>query len=179
MLIEDECHLLWGDVCGMAWGQRNQPIEVAMTNEKERQTYYGAVNFLTHVVHLLAFSAGNGRNTVEYVNWLRTLYPTAKLILLWDGAAYHRFAEMQAYLAALNDGLAQEDWRVTCLLFAPNAPEQNPIEDIWLKGKNFLRKHFFEHKTFAKVKQSFFDFLNGKTFDSAKFDWYSPNLHLV
>ena len=36
----------------MVWGKRNTPIEVAMTNERERQTYYGAINLLTNTVHL-------------------------------------------------------------------------------------------------------------------------------
>ena len=179
LLAEDECHLLWGDVCGMVWGRRNQPIEVDLTNERQRQTYYGAVNFLSRLFHLKPFPAGNGIHTVEYVEWLRTLYPNAKLILLWDGASYHRYSEMQAYLNTLNAGLDPQDWPVTCVLFAPNAPEQNPVEDIWLKGKNFLRKNFFQNKTFAQVKQAFFHCLNDLKFDLAKFDWYAPNLHLI
>ncbi|RKZ50973.1 MAG: hypothetical protein DRR16_31715 [Candidatus Parabeggiatoa sp. nov. 3] len=42
---------------------------------------------------------------------------------------------------------------------APHAPAQNPVEDIWLNGKTFLRRHFFENKTFAYVAESFFNFL--------------------
>lgn len=44
VLLEDECHLLWGDCLGYVWGKRGEAIEVWMLNEKERQTYYGAVN---------------------------------------------------------------------------------------------------------------------------------------
>jgi hypothetical protein len=32
----------------MLWGKRNARIEVTMINERQRQTYYGAVNLLTH-----------------------------------------------------------------------------------------------------------------------------------
>ena len=39
VLFEDECHLLWGDVCGFAWGKRHQAIEVPILNQKLRQTY--------------------------------------------------------------------------------------------------------------------------------------------
>jgi hypothetical protein len=28
----------------MVWGKRNTPIEVPMPNERQRQTYYGAIN---------------------------------------------------------------------------------------------------------------------------------------
>jgi putative transposase len=46
----DECHLLWGDVCGYLWGRRNERIEIPLVNQREKQTYYGAVNYLTFTV---------------------------------------------------------------------------------------------------------------------------------
>jgi len=67
VLLEDECHLLWGDVGGMVWGKRNAPIVVPLTNERQRQTYYGALNLLTHAVHLWEGAAGDGENTVAYI----------------------------------------------------------------------------------------------------------------
>jgi transposase len=172
--MEDECHLCWGDVCGQVWSKRNEVVTVEMTNARERQTYYGAINFYTKQFHLQPFPAGNGTSTVAYVKWLQSLYPQARLLLLWDGASYHRYAQMQDFLGELNAGLSPEAWPVTCLLFAPNAPEQNPVEDIWLKGKNWLRKQFAQNKTFAQVKRCFVDFLNHLSFDSCKFHWYHP-----
>jgi len=41
-----------------------------------------------------------------------------------------------------------------------------------LKGKNFLRRHFYQNKTFAQVKKSFFNFLNRQIFDFKKLGWY-------
>ena len=38
----DECHLLWGDLCGYVWGKSARRVEVEMTNQKQRQTYYGS-----------------------------------------------------------------------------------------------------------------------------------------
>jgi len=178
VLFEDECHLLWGDVCGFAWGKRNQAIEVPILNQKLRQTYYGAVNFQTQAFHLKPFSAGNGENTVAYINWLRDLYPDARLWLIWDGATYHR-SLMRDYLAEVNANLPEEQWLVTCILLAPNAPQQNPVEDIWLKGKNWLRKRFAHNKTFADVKQSFFDYLHNGIFSSAKYDWYKEYPQII
>lgn len=178
LLFEDECHLLWGDVCGLAWGKRNQAIEVPIHNKKERQTYYGAVNFQTQQFHLKPFPSGNGENTVAYVNWLRELYPDARLWLIWDGASYHRYAQMRDYLSELNADLPEDQWLVTCTLFASNAPQQNPVEDIWLKGKNWLRKHFAYNKTFADIKNCFLEYLQGNIFSSTKYDWYKPDPQL-
>jgi transposase len=174
VLVEDECHLVWGDVCGMVWGKRNTLIEVPMTNERQRQTYYGAINLLTREVHLKEGVTGDGTTTVAYIQWCQSLYPGKRLLFLWDGASYHRSAELQTFLGRENAGLREEHWKVTCLLFAPNAPEQNPTEDLWLKGKTYLRKHFSVNKTFAHVKQCFSVFLRTLSFDSVKFDWYWP-----
>lgn len=140
VLLEDECHLLWGDACGYVWGKCGAAIEVLMTNERERQSYYGAVNLLTKEFHLQACSGGNGENTVTYLRSLMELYRGKKLLLLWDGATYHRDTQCQEFLAEVNQGLEEQDWLVTCLRFAPNAPEQNPVEDIWLAGKKLFEK---------------------------------------
>jgi len=111
---------------------------------------------------------------VAYIPWGQSLYPGKKLLFLWDGASYHRSAEMQAFLARENAGLQEEHWRVTWLLFAPNAPEQNPTEDLWLKGKTQLRKNFAVNKTFAQVKQCFSVFLRSLSSASVKLSWYWP-----
>jgi len=58
------------------------------------------------------------------------------------------------------------------MLFAPHAPEQNPVEDIWLAGKNWIRKHFIENNTFAQVKACFAHFLNNRPFQLQKILWY-------
>jgi transposase len=86
---------------------------------------------------------------------------------------------MQSFLAQENAGLAEEDWKITCVLFAPNAPEQNPLEDLWLKGKTYLRKHFAVNKTFAAVKNCFSIFLRSLSFESVKCGWYWPDPQLI
>jgi transposase len=178
--MEDESHLIWGDACGLIWGKTNEKVDIPMTNFRERQTYFGAVNVMSKVFHIEAYPTGNGINTVNFVKKLQTIYQDSKLLFIWDGASYHKYSEMRAYLGEINKGLEEKDWKVTCMLFAPNAPEQNPVEDIWLQGKNWIRKHFFENKTFVQVKQSFFNFLSNRVFDFQKFAWYnSDNLQLI
>jgi transposase len=176
VLLEDECHLVWGDVCGMVWGKRNAPIAVPMANERERQTYYGAINLLTKTVHLQEQPIGDGTtHTGAYLRWCQTLYPNKKLLLLWDGASYHRGHDLPTFLAQENAGLAEADWEITCMLFAPNAPEQNPVEDLWLKGKTYLRKQFAVNKTFTAVKNCFSTFLRTLSFESVKCGWCWPD----
>ncbi len=75
-----------------------------MTNERQRQTYYGAINVLTRTVHLHERPGGEGSSTVAYIRWYQSLYPDKKLLLLWDGASSHRGAERQPFLAQENAG---------------------------------------------------------------------------
>ncbi len=83
---------------------------------------------------------------------------------------------LQRILAAHVD---EKDWLVTCVPFAPNAPEQNPVEDIWLAGKKHLRKSFARNRTFAKVKESFRNFLQSFSLASVQFDWYAPAQQII
>jgi hypothetical protein len=58
-------------------------------------------------------------------------------------------------------------------------PEQNPTEDVWLKGKTHLRQQFALHKTFAQVQHCFSSFLKALRFPSTKFSWYWPTEQLI
>ena len=57
----------------------------------------------------------------------------------------------------INQGKERDEWPLTCVLFAPNAPEQNPVEDIWLHAKTWVRKFGNRLSSFALVKW-FFNF---------------------
>jgi len=170
--MEDECHLLWGNTLGYVWGKTNEKISIPILNERERQTYFGSVNCLTGEFYIAPYDKGNGENTVHYIKYLQEKFKNKKILIIWDGASYHRYSAMKEYLQQINMDLPPEEWTITCVLFAPNAPEQNPVEDIWLQGKNHIRKYFAENKSFAKVKNAFFDFLENRKFDFPKLQLY-------
>ena len=50
---------------------------------------------------------------------------------MWDGVKHHTGENMQQFLSKQNDGLLKSEWEITCELFAPYAPEENPVEAIW------------------------------------------------
>lgn len=175
VLFQDECHLLWGDVVGYAWGARGQRLEVSMTNFRERQSYYGAFELLSGALKVLPFGAGNGENTVAYLRVLLNQYTDKRLWIVWDGASYHRNEQVRALLQEVNAGLEEDHWRLTLIPLAPHAPEQNPIEDAWLAGKRYVRRNYTLLKTFTHVKQAFFAFFQNFHLHSTKFLWYQPN----
>lgn len=168
----DECHLLWGDTCGYVWGKTNQRIEVPVVNERQKQTYYGALNLCTQKFWLKAYEKGNSEFTIAFVRYLLAEYPEHRIVLIWDGASYPRSKEVRDYLESVNQGLEQSDWKITCIRFAPNAPEQNPVEAIWLQAKRFIREFYHLCKSFWVVKRLFELVTHHQTFEFSKIFMY-------
>jgi transposase len=164
VLFIDECHLMAGDLTGYVWGKRGQRVEVPIVNERERQTYYGALDLISQRVFFEAHSAGNTSNTLSYLQFLQAQFPQQRLLLLWDGASYHRAHEIRDFLAQVNAGLAEDQWQIHCIRFAPNDPTQNPIEDVWLQAKNWLRRLAGLKPSFSGIKALFEQFLSLETF---------------
>ena len=79
---------------------------------------------------------------------------------------------MRDYLGEINEGLEESQWSITCEVFAPNSPEQNPVEDIWLNAKRFIRENFNMCESFSRVKELFVSVTNFKIFDFPKINEY-------
>ena len=76
---------------------------------------------------------------------------------------YWQLSELQTY---------SENWKITCIRFAPNAPEQNPIEDVWLKAKRFVREFYSLCSSFAIAKRLFELATEHQIFDFPKLSLY-------
>jgi transposase len=174
----DECHLLGGDVCGYVWGRTDVRIEIPVKNIKDRQTYYGALDAKTKEFIVHEHPVGNSSNTVKFIQDLQAQRPGQRIALIWDGAKYHKSDEIKQFLASVNQEQAPEQWQITLILFAPNAPEQNPVEDVWLQAKNFLRKFWPLCKSFPVIKWLFKFFTNHQQFDFPKLGQYTPCFNL-
>lgn len=169
VMFLDECHLLWGDISGYGWSRRNQRVDVEVKSTRERQTYYGAIDYLTKSFVVHEYSAGNQDNTVAFLKYLQSLSEdSTRLVIIWDGASYHRSAVIQEFLAQVNGclpGRAMEDY-----LHSPRTqcPQQNPVEDVWLQAKQFIRKFARLCRKFRSVKLLFKLLTHCQTFAFAK-----------
>jgi len=172
-LFLDECHLLWGDACGYAWGPRNERVYVPIENIKDRQTYYGALNLLTGRPLVWEADRGSKENTVGFLTYLRQVFQGRRRVITWDGASYHTAHLVRDYVSQIN-GLAcpESQRRIHLLRFAPHAPAQNPMEDVWLAGKREGRKQWAELTIFADVKRVFSETITTTQFHFHKLDWY-------
>jgi len=172
VFLIDECHLLWGDLSGYVWGKTDQEIAVPVVNERDKQTYYGAVDYLKGELLLKAYKAGNSENTIDYLRYLLDQSPQQQLLIFWDGASYHRSHQVQDFLGEVNLGLPEEEWQIHCVRFAPNCPSQNPIEDIWLQAKTWVRRFCALIPSFSHLKWMFEWFIRHTTFDFPTLQMY-------
>lgn len=99
----DECHLLWGDLCGYVWGKTDRRIVVPIANERQRQTYFGALNYHTKEFLVQSYDRGNWEQTIAFLQYLQQQCPNQRIAVIWDGASYHRSGEIKAYLESLNN----------------------------------------------------------------------------
>ncbi|MDS3862426.1 transposase, partial [Thermosynechococcaceae cyanobacterium BACA0444] len=85
------------------------------------------------------YSSGNSQNTIRFIKGIKAIHPNQKIIVIWDGAAYHNSDDFRKYLHQVNGNKPEQEWPIYCIKLAPYVPEQNPIEAVWLQVKNFLR----------------------------------------
>ena len=65
---------------------------------------------------------------------------------------------MQSYPKANAQHTAElppDEGKICCMRLAPYTPQENPVEDIWLKGKTFVRTHALWTTCFGQVKDLF------------------------
>ncbi|BAZ22241.1 transposase [Kalymmatonema gypsitolerans NIES-4073] len=105
---------MWGDAIGYVWGKTDSEIAVPVVNERDKQTYYGAVDYMTGEFLLKAYDAGNSDSTIDYLRYLLTQSPNQKLLIFWDGATYHRSKELRGFLDEINQGLPTNQWQIYC-----------------------------------------------------------------
>lgn len=97
-----------------------------------------------------------------------------RAVLPWSGTepVITDRKRLEPTLESVNQGLDEDNWKITCIRFAPNAPQQNPIEDIWLQAKRFIRECYHLCKSFGVVKYLFEFVTHRQVFDFPKLFTY-------
>jgi putative transposase len=78
----DDDPLLSGDLCGYIWGKSDRRIEVETTNQKQRQTYYGALDYGNKKFLLQPYKKGDSENTISFLNFLIKQRQNSRLTII-------------------------------------------------------------------------------------------------
>ncbi len=138
----DEAHIHCDCDLGYAWGRRGEPLFIYSTSPglSYKSSFYGFYLFPLARVHIWPAPYADSDQTLLMLERLRQTYPQHRLVLLWDGASYHRTQAVRDRAAAL--GIA--------LLPLPGySPDFMPVEALW----RWLRQEVTGNFCHASVAQ--------------------------
>lgn len=120
----DEAHLHQDTDLGRGWCARGERFFVASSSPglAAKVSFYGLYLYNEGEVRLWPYARANGEHTIDVLRRLRAEVPDRKLIVLWDGAPYHRASRVREVATAL--GLE--------LMPLPGySPDLMPVEALW------------------------------------------------
>ncbi len=85
-------------------GKSARRVEVEMTNQKQRQTYYGALDYGNKEFLVQPYKKGYSAQTISFLKYLIKQRPNSRLTIIWDGVTYHKSQELREYLELVNKG---------------------------------------------------------------------------
>src|SRR3954469_14323091 len=89
---------------GYGWAEGGQRLWVASRSPglSARVSFYGLYLYNEGQVRLWPYPRANGDHTIAVLRRLRAAFPDEALIVLWDGAPYHRAKAVREAATALN-----------------------------------------------------------------------------
>src|SRR4051812_16786680 len=124
LVYVDEAHIHPDADLGYGWAKRGRRLWVASHSPglSARVSFYGLYLYNEGQVRLWPYPRANGEHTIEVLQRLRAEVPERKLILLWDGAPYHRAQAVREAATALN---------ITLMPLPSYSPDLMPVEALW------------------------------------------------
>jgi transposase len=137
----DEAHIHQDADLGYGWTQRGERFWVASSSPglSARVSFYGLYLYNEGQVRLWPYRRANGEHTIDVLRRLRTEFPNEALIVLWDGAPYHRAQAVREAAAALN---------ITLMPLPGYSPDLMPVEALW----HWLREDVTYHHCHASAE---------------------------
>jgi hypothetical protein len=99
----DEAHIHQDADLGYGWSKRGQRLWIASSSPglSAKVSFHGLYLYNEGQVRLWPHPRANGGHTIEVLRRLRAEHPDQALIVLWDGASYHRAGAVRDAAATL------------------------------------------------------------------------------
>ena len=148
ILAQDEMHLSTQTTIQKIWLPKGEYPKIEISKKRESRSIYGFLNVKTGREHAFKTKWQNMYINAEVLPQVRKMYPTQTLLLLWDKAPWHQGRVAQEYIA--------KDGNIQTISFPGAAPDQNPQEHVWKKG----RSHVTHNNFLTNIDQATDDFVN-------------------
>jgi transposase len=140
LVYVDEAHIHQDADLGYGWAERGQRFWVASTSPglSARVSFYGLYFYNEGQVRVWPYRRANGEHTMDVLQRLRAEVPERKLIVLWDGAPYHRAQAVREVAGTLD---------ITLVPLPGYSPDLMPVEALW----RWLREDVTYHHCHASA----------------------------
>jgi transposase len=137
----DEAHIHQDADLGAGWAPRGERFCVASSSPglSAKVTFYGLYLDNEGQVRIWPYERAHSAHTIEVLRRLRAEFPDEAVIVLWDGASYHRAKSVRAAAAEL--GLRLEP-------LPGYSPDFMPVEALW----RWLREDVTYHHCHASAE---------------------------
>lgn len=157
LLTADEMMLSTQTTTQKIWLPCGEYPKIDVSNRRQIRCIYGFLNIKTGQEHAFKSMRANSDETCKALDEIGKTYKNNKIFIIWDGAPWHKSAKLKEYLS-------QTKYNFFLLQLPPYAPELNPQEHVWKKGRDHV-----SHNTFIsdidKATNQFIRFLNNQAFD--------------
>jgi transposase len=123
LVYVDEAHIHLEADLPYAWGRRGLPLLVNSISPGLRKvSFYGLYLYNYQAVRIWPYPSANSDYTVDMLTRLRQQFPEHFIVLVWDGASYHRSQ-------LVHDAAAQLG--ITLIPLPAYSPDLMPVEALW------------------------------------------------
>ena len=159
VLVEDECRVARESDTMAIWYEIGKYPKIKVDTQREGSSFYGALNVQTGRCHLQEIAGKQvSERTVEFLASLEQEYSGKRVLLLWDGAPWHR-GKVRDYLKRTDKACWME-----IMYFPPYSPELNPQEHVWKAAKRYACHN--SEASFANKIETFAKYITRTTFTS-------------
>ena len=134
------------------WVKQGSQPAVKTTAGRGRVNIHGALNLETFDAPFVEPTTVDGVSAAQLLTKIEARNPDKRIIhVIWDNAAYHKGADVQAFLA-------RPDCRIHLIPLPPYCPHLNPIERLWAVMHQHVthNRHYPTQKQFANAILKFF-----------------------
>ena len=120
----DEAHVHQDADMGYGWSTRGERLYVASSSPglKAKVSFFGIYLYSESRVHIWPYERANGVLTIDVLERLRREHGDRPIIIVWDGASYHRSEIVRE---------AAERLHIQLVRLPPYSPDFMPVEALW------------------------------------------------
>jgi transposase len=137
----DEAHIHQDADLGFGWAERGRRLWVASRSPglSAKVSFYGLYLYNEGQVRLWPYARANGQHTIDVLRRLRAEVPDRKLLVVWDGAPYHRAKAVREVACELG---------IELVPLPGYSPDLMPVEALW----HWLREDVTYHHCHASAE---------------------------